>query len=355
LPEAILRAARLEEAQLTGADVRRADLSKAMISRAKLFGANLSGTIFRGARLKQAMLGHAILQRADLSHALLDGTDLRRADLFGADLSGADQRGANLCGAILRQVVLRRADLKGADLRAADLSEAVLVGTNLCGADLTGCRVYGIAAWDVLHDRETKQDDLVITPGDEPQITVDNLEVAQFVYLLLRNEKIRAIMNTLGKRAVLILGRFSEPRKQILDALRDALRHKGYLPIVFDFERPTDRDFTIRTLAGLCLFVIADITNPRSSPLELQAIVPDYMLTFVPILQEGEEPFAMFRDLQTKYEWVTAVIEYDSAEDLVAGLEPAVITPALAVHDRLLERKARKLRSQNIRDFLASP
>ena len=63
----------------------------------------------------------------------------------------------------------------------------------------------------------------------------------------------------------------------------------------------------------------------------------------------------MFRDLQTKYDLVTAVIRYDSVEDLVAGLEPAVITPALAVHDRLLERKAQKLHSQNIRDLLASP
>jgi hypothetical protein len=97
--------------------------------------------------------------------------------------------------------------------------------------------------------QRNKQNNLVITPGDEPQITIDSLEVAQFVYLLLKNEKIRDVMNTLGKRAVLILGRFSEPRKRILDAVREALRHKGYLPIVFDFERPTHRDFTetIRT------------------------------------------------------------------------------------------------------------
>jgi hypothetical protein len=87
--------------------------------------------------------------------------------------------------------------------------------------------------------QRNKQNNLVITPGDEPQITIDSLEVAQFVYLLLKNEKIRDVMNTLGKRAVLILGRFSEPRKRILDAVREALRHKGYLPIVFDFERPT--------------------------------------------------------------------------------------------------------------------
>ena len=129
----------------------------------------------------------------------------------------------------------------------------------------------------------------------------------------------------------------------------------GYLPIVFDFERPTDLDFTetIKTLAGLCLFVVADITNPRSSPLELQATVPDYVLPFVPILQEGEPAFAMFQNLQSKNDWVTDVQEYDSVQTLLAGLEPAVITPALELHDRLLQRKAQGLRSQKIREILA--
>ena len=51
----------------------------------------------------------------------------------------------------------------------------------------------------------------------------------------------------------------------------------------------------MQLLAGLSRFVIVDITNPRSAPLELQATVPEYMIPFVPIIQEGEEPFAMFR------------------------------------------------------------
>ena len=52
-------------------------------------------------------------------------------------------------------------------------------------------------------------------------------------------------------------------------------------------------------------------TNPRWTPLELQAAVPNYMVPFVPILQKGEEPFAMFVDLQNKYDWVLKpVISY---------------------------------------------
>jgi hypothetical protein len=149
------------------------------------------------------------------------------------------------------------------------------VETNFEGANLTGCSVYGIAAWNI-NLAGAQQSDLVITRANEPVITVDNLEVAQFIYLLLHNDKIRGVIDTITSKAVLILGRFTPERKAVLDAMREALRQRNYLPILFDFERPTDRDFTetIMTLAGMCLFIIADITNPKSSPLELQAAVP---------------------------------------------------------------------------------
>jgi len=181
---------------------------------------------------------------------------------------------------------LRGADLAGANLSATDLSGAVLIRTNLERAVLTGCKVYGISAWSLKLDG-AKQNDLVITPYSQPIITVDNLEVAQFIYLLLHNEKIRDVINTVANKAVLILGRFTPERKVVLDALRTELRHRGYIPILFDFEKPSARDFTetIKILAGMSLFVIADISNPKSSPLELQATVPDYMVPFVPIIQ----------------------------------------------------------------------
>ncbi len=62
--------------------------------------------------------------------------------------------------------------------------------TNFEGANLIRCKVYGTSVWNV-RLTGTQQLDVVITPFDEPEITVDNLEVAQFIYLLLHNEKIR--------------------------------------------------------------------------------------------------------------------------------------------------------------------
>lgn len=197
------------------------------------------------------------------------------------------------------------------------------------------------------------QSNLRITPIHEAEITVDNIEVAQFVYLLLHNEKIRSVLDTIGKKGVLILGRFTKERKEILDAIRFKLRKLGYVPMMFDFEKPKERDFTetIKTLAGMCRFIIADITNPKSSPLELQATVPDYMIPLVPIIQEGEEPFPMFIDLQKKYSWVLEVLQYDKLDKLVDKMEDAIINPALECAEKLNLKKAEKICAKHINDY----
>lgn len=323
------------------------DFRKANLRETDLIEAELGGVDLRGADLSGAGLICACLIEADLSGADLREADLNGAFLNDADLSGADLRGANLSG-----VSLSGANLSGAKLCGADLSEGNMVRTNFNKADLTGCRIYGVSAWD-LKLQETIQLDLIITPLGDSNITVDNLEVAQFVYLLLKNEKIRDVINTIGKKAVLILGRFTPERKMVLDAIRNELRRLNYVPIIFYFEKPKDKDFTetIMTLAGMCRFVIIDITNPKSSPLELQATVPNYMIPFVPIIQKGEQPFSMFKDLANKYEWIMDTLQYDSIDNLVLKLENAIIKPALKKHDELMVKKNQEMRIRDINDF----
>ena len=130
------------------------------------------------------------------------------------------------------------------------------------------------------------QKDLIVTKLGQPKITVDNLEVAQFIYLLLHNEKIRDVMNTITSKVVLILGRFTPKRKAVLDALREELRRSNYLPVLFDFEGPESRDITetLSLLARMARFIIADLTDPSSIPKELEAIVPHLA---VPLGQRG--------------------------------------------------------------------
>jgi hypothetical protein len=204
------------------------------------------------------------------------------------------------------------------------------VETNLERANLTECSVYGLAAWNV-NLTGAQQSDLVITTEGEPEITVDNLEVAQFIYLLLHNEKIREVIDTIAKKAVLILGRFTLERKAVLDAIREELRCQNYLPILFDFEKPASRDLTetISTLAHMARFIIADLTEPSSLPKELEAIVPTLAVPVQPVMEGVTRPYAMFPDYW-KYSWVLKVYRYESREGLIAVLGDKVIAPAEA-------------------------
>jgi hypothetical protein len=289
----------------------------------------------------------------------LSGYDLRDADLSGYDLRDADLRKANLRKADLRKADLSDADLSdktfsdenfsganlsGANLIRANLSRTLLIETNFTGATLTDCIIYGIAAWNVQLEG-ARQDNLIITPDDEPVITVDNLEVAQFTYLLLNNKKIRDVINTITTKVVLILGRFTPERKTVLDALREGLRKQNYLPIVFDFEKPGSRNFTetVRTLAHLARFIIADLTDPSSIPQELQAIIPTLAVPVQPVLLEGKREYAMFVDFLKTYHWVLPVHYYLDQVNLLTTLKEHVIEPA--------ERKAKELAKLRAQEF----
>jgi len=391
LSSAFLSGANLSGADLSGANLNNADLGGANLNNADLSGANLSeanlsGTHFEGANLSWAILNRANLSGALLNRACLSGAhllnanlnkanlpmaDFRGAVLVEADLNGANLKMANLSGAILikahlswadlslvnlKRANLNKANLNGAnlnrailieaDLSYADLSHAVMVKSNLKNAKLTNCRIYGISPWDVKFSDNTEQQDLIITQQGQPTITVDNLEVAQFIYLLLHNEKIMSVIDSTGQKLVLILGRFTEERKVVLDAIRGKLRELGFVPMFFELEKPTQRDFTetIKTLARLSRFIIADITNPKSSPLELKAVVPDYMIPFVPICDENEEPFSVFQDLQNEYEWALKVLEYHSSDHLIEVMEDAIVNPAIEKAEQLKLKKESDLR-----------
>jgi hypothetical protein len=214
------------------------------------------------------------------------------------------------------------------------------VRTDLTGADVTGCRIYGVSAWGLELER-AKQQNLVITPTDEPEITVDNIEVAQFIYLMLHNKKIRDVIDTITSKVVLILGRFTAERKAVLDALRQELRKRDYVPILFDFDPSATRDITetITLLARMARFIIADLTDPSSIPKELEAIVPELAVPVQPLLLEGESgPYAMFKDYW-KYDWVLPIYRYEGIDPLLATLAEKVIAPAEGKAKALEERR----------------
>jgi uncharacterized protein YjbI with pentapeptide repeats len=385
----------LAGANLAGENLAEANLLSASLDNANLRGANLTDTQFslasmndadlRGADLRNAYIFRSFLLSTNLAGANLQGAAFEQSNLRGADLSGADLRQtylyrtnltdtnlsrADLRGAHLKEANLYRANLTGAELSNAVLERASFVECNLENANLTGSRVYGISAWG-LKLNGANQTDLVISPPSEPEgtffvpsmddngketirplfpssyppreqttsITVDNLEMAQFLYLLLYNQRLGEVIDSITSKTVLILGRFTPARKRVLDAIRDELRLHNYLPILFDFAPPATRDFTetITTLAGLARFIVADLTEPSSVAKELEAIVPKLAVPVQPLLEASAQTYSMFQDYW-KYPWMLEVHRYDDVEELIASLEEKVIAPA--------EEKIRSLKSQ---------
>jgi Pentapeptide repeats (8 copies) len=243
-----------------------------------------------------------------------------------------DLRGANLREAHLDGAYLRATDLSMTNLRGAYLNCANLVRADLTDANLTGCRIHGVSAWGLKLSEGTKQNNLIITAEDEPMVTADNIEVAQFIYLLLHNQKIREVIDTIGKKAVLILGRFTPERKAVLDALRDELRERDYLPILFDFDKPASKDLTgtVQTLANMARFVIADLTDPSSVPHELAMVIPTTVVPVKPILLSGKSEHAMLADLRRRHHWLLPTHSYTTQQQLIADLGERVIRPAEA-------------------------
>jgi hypothetical protein len=162
----------------------------------------------------------------------------------------------------------------------------------------------------------------------------------KFVYLLLTNSKIRHVIDTLTAKVVLILGRFTPARKAVLDALRERLRELNYLPILFDFDVPSSRDFTetVRLIAQMSRFIIADLTDASSIPKELEAITPSLAVPIQPLIEGTNRPYSMFAD-HWKYDWVLELCRFDDQLQLIKQLSAMVIDPAEAKVAELATRR----------------
>jgi uncharacterized protein YjbI with pentapeptide repeats len=334
----------LSEAGLAGANLRGANLRGANLGGAELASADLQEAILPGATLVEANLQEANLHKADLSFAdltfaYLHNANLTNARLWKADLTAAKLNGAELADANLTMATLRETDCSDVNLAEGILDYAILVETNLRQANLTGCSVCGLSAWHI--DLEgAKQADLVITLPSEPTITVDTLEVAQFIYLLLNSKQLHTTITRITSNIVLILGRFTPERKPVLEAIRDGLRKRQYTPLLFNFEKALSRDFSeaLRTLARMARFIIADISLHKSISQELRAILPGTVVSVQPLLNGTRRLYNMFPDFK-QYPNVLPAYRYNGLANLQATLAEKVIKPA--------EEKAKELEQQH--------
>jgi hypothetical protein len=155
-------------------------------------------------------------------------------------------------------------------------------------------------------------------------------------------EGVSRMLSDIAARSVLILGRFTAERKAILDSIRRALMTppRQYVPIVFDFEKPGDRTLigSILRFASVSRFVIADLSDPKSVPAELQAIVPQFVsLPVVPIIEAGQLEYPVADDILSRPS-VRPVVPYRDEAHLLDILDARILAPAEALYAELNPR-----------------
>lgn len=264
--------------------------------------------------------------------AFAEGLNLRGARIVGARFEEGDFSRADFCDATIRDTVFNKTILTGAHFDGATIVNSNLNRVNLVGAsfnvrEITETVVYGISAWDLDISDDARQSKLVIERtyelfsdlierGEVP-LMVPNIELAQFVHYLSNHKKVRDTLNVLNDRGVLLLGRFKDGGLERLYAMREWFQERGYMAMIFDFERPHNLSLTetVVTMAGLSKFIVVDLSG-ASVPAELQAILTQVKK---PVLAFGSF-YALFPDLADQ----VRVIVVEDGVDLATGLEARV-------------------------------
>ena len=176
-------------------------------------------------------------------------------------------------------------------------------------------------------------------PAQQPVLSVDSLQTAQLVGMLLHHEKARYEVFSITLNTVLVIGRFPPERKPVLTAIKEALRRGDYSPLVLDFHLPGsgDKNEIVKTLGRMSRFVVADLTGDRRIAETLDAVV--HFLPSIPIQpigQTGDGAESVADSHYGKYRWVLPLWRFQDPADLAARIGREVIEPA--------ERKAAEIR-----------
>ena len=82
-------------------------------------------------------------------------------------------------------------------LYLCDLSRARLIETILTNCTLDSVNVYGISAWGLIGEPASQKSLRISSPG-KTWLSADRIDVAQFLYLLVRNSKLRDVISVLS-------------------------------------------------------------------------------------------------------------------------------------------------------------
>lgn len=290
----------------------------------ELRGISAYGAFAEGLQMRNAIVEDCHFEEGDFSRANFSGTTFRNTRFNKTIMTGATFTDATFINCNLNRVNLAEADFQVREIRDTI--------------------IYGLSAWDLTVGEDTKQSNLVIEKSYElysdlvergiVPLSVDDIEIAQFVYYLSNHKKLRNTLNVLNEKGVLLLGGFRDGGLERLYKLRDWFRERGYTAMIFDFARPDNLSLTetVVTMGGLAKFIVADLTGP-SVPHELASVLAQIKK---PVIAYGD-PYAMFPDLADQ----TRLVAIDGDTDPMVGLESA-LPEAEAFHAaRMVELAAR--------------
>lgn len=284
---------------------------------------NLNRISARNSFFTDCSFAGSSLPWSDLCYTMFYNCNFEDAVLSVSKIGSAEFSNCNFKGADLSYCSAEETNFTGSKFILTKLSNMSLVKTDFTNTTIDRSRVYGISAWDLILDG-SNQSNIYITENDTT-ITVPSIEMAQFISLLVNNAKVRDIIDTITSKVVLILGRFTDERKAVLDNIKAEIEQRDYLPIIFDFDGPSSRDLTetLVTLASLAKFVVVDLSSPKSVPQELMSFAPHFPSVPVqPVIAMTQSEYGMFEHFK-KYPWVLEQLKY--SEDQIEVLVNTIV------------------------------
>lgn len=134
-------------------------------------------------------------------------------------------------------------------------------------------------------------------------ITVNDIEIAQIIYLILNNEKISNIITSMRTKGALILGSFDKDSMPVLTKLTEILSKHDLIPMIFYFKAPKAHRFmeTVKTMVLLSRFVIVDLSKRSGQLYEIANLVKDVKVPYTTVAREGAMVSGMLEDLHDYY------------------------------------------------------
>ncbi|WP_319422172.1 pentapeptide repeat-containing protein [Pleurocapsa sp. FMAR1] len=163
-------------ASLNKANLKNVEFNESDFSKASLVEANLEN-----ARLKNIWFGQADLTQANFKEACLSFTNFENANMYMANLSGVEGVRVTLKKAFLKKANLKKINLVNSFFDDANLNEATLEK-----ATLDDCSIYGVSLWGTKAE-EIKLNNVYISPKIKESLTINNLKLAQTIYLHREN------------------------------------------------------------------------------------------------------------------------------------------------------------------------